>query len=97
MGWHRKLQSHWNNTKSFIHQGYKTLGKWAGHVERGAGIGRKIFQTLAPILDDFGQGQVVAKGMQAIQNYDRLRGNVMDIDQEARKYGRHIGDADFFS
>jgi len=97
MGWHKKLQGHWNRTKSFIHQGYQTLGKWAGEVERGAGIGRKIFQTIAPILDDFGQGDVVSQGMKAIQGYDALRGNVMNIDQQARKYGKQIGEADLFN
>lgn len=95
--WYKQLGRHWNKTKSFIHQGYQTLGKWAGEVERGAGIGRKVFQTLAPILSDLGQDQVVSQGMKAIQGYDALRGNVMNIDQQARKYGKQIGEADIFS
>lgn len=96
MGWHKKLQNHWSRTKSFIHHGYQTLGKWAGEVERGAGIGRRLFQAIAPILDDFGQGDLVSKGVKAIQGYDDFRGRVMDIDQQARRYGKQIGDADLF-
>ena len=95
--WHKQLAQHWNKTKSFIHQGYRNLGKWAGHVERAAGIGRRVFQQVAPILDDLGQGEAVRQGMRAIQGYDTLRGQVMDVDEQVRKYGSRIGSADLFS
>ena len=95
--WYKHLNRHWNRTKSFIHQGYKQLHGWAGEVERAAGIGKRIFSTIAPILEDLGQRQAVEGGMKAIQGYDALRGNVMDIDQQARKYGKQIGSADLFT
>ena len=95
--WHKQLANHWNRTKSFIHQGYHNLGKWAGHVERAAGIGRKVFSTLAPILDDLGQGDAVKQGMKAFQGYDQVRGQIMDIDDNIRKHASRIGLADLFS
>ena len=97
MGWHKTLAGHWNRTKSFIHQGYRTLGKWAGEVERGAGIGKKIFASIAPILEDFGQHDAISHGMKAIQGYDQLRGQVMDADHYARGHANRIAQADLFS
>ena len=95
--WHKRLASRWNRTKSFLRSNYETLGKWAGHVERAAGIGRKVFSTLAPILDDLGQGDAVNQGMKAFQGYDQVRGQIMDIDDSIRKHASRIGSADLFS
>ena len=95
--WHKQLQQHWNKTKSFLHQGYRNLGKWAGHVERAAGIGRKVFSTIVPILDDLGQGDAVKQGMKVFQGYDQVRGQIMDIDDSIRRHASRIGSADLFS
>ena len=57
--WHKRLNQHWNKTKSFIHQGYHQLGKWAGEVDRGAGIMRNMFSLATPMLDDFGGGDFI--------------------------------------
>ena len=94
--WYKHLNRHWNRTKSFIHQGYKQLHGWAGEVERAAGIGKRIFSTIAPILEDLGQRQAVEGGMKAIQGYDSLRQNVQDIDANVRRHASRVGNADLF-
>ena len=66
--WHKRLNQHWNKTKSFIHQGYQKLGKWAGEVDRGAGIMRKMFSLATPMLDDFGGGDIIRKGLMLLVN-----------------------------
>ena len=95
--WAKAFQQHWNSTKSFIHQGYRRLGKWAGQLDQVAGIGRRAFALAAPILDDFGQSEVVGKGMQAIQGYDNIRKQVMDADGYVKGHARRIASADLIS
>ena len=63
--WHRRLEHHWNRTKSFIHQGYQTLGKWAGHMDRAAGIGKRLFSLALPALQEMGQDELIQSGIQA--------------------------------
>lgn len=94
--WYKQLGRHWNKTKSFIHQGYHTLGKWAGEIDRAAGIGRKIFSLAAPILDDLGQGDAIRRGVKAFQGYDDARRQVLDVDQQVRGHAQRIGAADIF-
>ncbi len=62
-----------------------------------AGVGRRIFALAAPILDDFGQSDIVGKGMQAIQGYDNLRKNVADADDYVRGHASRIASADLLS
>ena len=94
--WHKRLNEHWNKTKSFIHQGYHRLGKFAGEIDRGAGIMRKMFSLATPMLDDFGGGDVIKKGIDTIGKYDQFKSQVSDIDQRARKYGSTVDQANIF-
>ena len=90
--WHKQLNQHWNRTKSFIHQGYHQLGKWAGEFDRGAGIVRKMFSLATPMLND----NMIKSGVDAIGKYDNLKSNISDLDQKARGYGRNIDQANIF-
>ena len=67
-----------------------------GDIDRLAGIGRRAFALAAPILDDFGQGAVVQKGMKAIGGYDSLRRGVMDANDYASTHANRINQADLF-
>ena len=93
---HKQLAHHWQNAKSFIGGQYKRLGKMAGEFDRMAGIGRRAFAAIAPVLEDFGQGEVVKRGVKAIGGYDRIRRNVMDADSYARMRGGQLADAQIF-
>ena len=66
-------------------------------MDRISGIFRKGFSAVVPILDDLGQGDFVKQGMKAIQGYDQIRGQVMDVDDRVRGHASRIGSADFFS
>ena len=94
--WHKRLNQHWNKTKSFINHGYHQLGKWAGEVDRGAGILRKLFSLSTPMLHDFNQSDLIKKGVDVIGKYDNLKSNISDLDQKARGYGRNIDQANIF-
>ena len=94
--WHKNLAQHWNKTKSFIHQGYRKLSKFAGEMDRGAGIFKRLFSLATPMLEDFGQGDLVRRGIQGIDQYNQLRNRVTDIDRQARAYGNTIDSANIF-
>ena len=52
--WYKQLAHHWNKTKKFLGDRYNEGKKWAGHMDRMAGIARRGFGAIAPILDDLG-------------------------------------------
>ena len=94
--WNR-LQQHWNKTKSFINQGYQTLGKWAGHADRAANIGKKLFSLAMPALQDLGQDDIIQGGIQAIGKYNDLRSQTQNLHRNISAYGQAIDSADIFS
>ena len=94
--WQKRLAKNWNKTKAFLGDKYHTMGKWAGELDRAAGIGRRIFAAAAPLLDDLGQGEAVRQGMDVVRGYDKIRGAAMDIDRNVRGHGTRIGNADIF-
>ena len=75
---------------------YNEGKKWAGQLDRVAGIGRRAFALAAPILDDLCQGEAVATGMKAIQGYESLRDGVMEADSNVRGHAKRIASADLF-
>ena len=94
--WYKQLAHHWNKTKNFLGDRYNEGKKWAGHMDRMAGIARRGLALAAPILDDLGQGGAVAQGMKAIQGYDNLRDGAMAVDSQVRGHARRIASADLF-
>ena len=92
----KQLHQNWKRTKSFIGHAHKRVGSWLGDIDRLAGIGRRAFALAAPIMDDFGQGETVKKGMQAASGYDKIRKSVMDADSYAREHAGRIDKADLF-
>ena len=94
--WYKQLAHHWNKTKNFLGDRYNEGKKWAGQMDRMAGLGRRAFALAAPILDDLGQGGAVAQGMKAIQGYDNLRNSVMEVDSQVRGHARRVASADLF-
>ena len=82
------LRHHFNRAKKFLGDGYGHVAKWAGDVDRLAGIGRRAFSAISPILDDFGVS--TTQGVRAIKNYDQLRHGVMEADHYARGHAARI-------
>ena len=95
--WHKHVDKHWRATKSFINQGYNRLSGWAGEFDRAANVGRNIYRSLAPILQEFGQTQALDHGMKAIQGYDASRGNLVEADSTARRLARGVDAAPIFT
>ena len=97
--WHKHLKQRWNSTKSFLHQNYRKLGKFAGEFNRAADIGRRLFSTTMPAIEDYGGDRgrdFVQKGVTAFKAYDAFRGELMNADQKVRTHAERIGGAEIF-
>ena len=94
--WHRQLEQHWNKTKSFLHQGYHNLGKWAGHMDRAANIGKRLFSLALPALQDMGQDDLIQGGISAIGKYNDIRSQTKRFDRNISAYGQAADAADIF-
>ena len=84
------LSHHFGKAKSFLGNGYQRLSKFAGGIDRLAGVRRKTFGFLAPILEDFGASSALTHGMKAIRGYDQIRQGVMEADQYARGHAARL-------
>ena len=93
---YKRLAHHWNNTKAWMGDRYNEGKKFAGQMDKLAGLGRRAFALAAPILDDLGQGGVVQAGMKAVQGYDEVRDGVMQADSRVRSHARRIASAELF-
>ena len=96
MKWTKNLNNAWNSTKSFIHQGYRHAKGWAKEMDRGAGIMKNIFSLASPILQDFGQDDLIKQGIGAFGQYNQLKNKVTDIDKQVSGYGKTIDQANIF-
>ena len=94
--WKHHAKQAWNNAKSFIHQGYSHLGKFAKDFNQIAGIGRRIFSLSVPMLQDLGQGGLIQKGGQVFRDYDNLKSQVSNVDSKLRGHGTRFDDANLF-
>ena len=93
---YKRLAHHWNKTKAWLGDRYNEGKKFAGQMDKMAGLGRRAFALAAPILDDLGQGGVVQAGMKAVQGYDEVRDGVMQADSRVRSHARRIASAELF-
>ena len=93
---YKRLAQHWNKTKAWLGDRYNEGKKFAGQMDKLAGLGRRAFALAAPILDDLGQGGAVQAGMKAVEGYDQLRDGVMQADSKVRGHARRIASAELF-
>ena len=62
--------------------------KWANMIDGYASLFRKGLSAAAPILQDLGAGEALGSGVKALQSYDMVRKQVMDVDERGRE---HVG------
>ena len=62
--------------------------KWANMIDGYASLFRKGLSAAAPMLQDLGAGEALGSGVQALQSYDTVRKQVMDVDERGRE---HVG------
>ena len=53
-----------------------------------ASLFRKGLSNAAPMLQDLGAGEALGSGVKALQSYETVRRQVMDVDERGRE---HVG------
>ena len=48
----------------------------------------KVYRPPKPMLQDLGAGEALGSGVKALQSYDTVRKQVMDVDERGRE---HVG------
>ena len=75
--------------KSTYHDGRK----WANMIDGYASLFRKGVSAAAPMLQDLGAGDALGSGVKALQSYDTVRKQVMDVDERGREHMGRIARA----
>ena len=70
--------------KDTYHEGRK----WAHTIDSYAQLFRRGLSAAAPMLQDLGAAEALGSGVRALQSYDTVRKQVMDVDERGRE---HLG------
>lgn len=85
----RQAHQSWGHVKKFMGDAYVTGRKWAGTIDGYANLARRVLGAAAPMLQDLGAGNSLARGVRGLSEYDQVRKTVMDTDEHARgHFGR---------
>ena len=89
----KQLGSAWHQTKKFMRGTYHEGKKWGQMIDGYAQLFRKGLSAAAPLLSDLGGGNVLGSGVKALQQYDTVRKQVMDVDEKGRGHYDRIARA----
>ena len=83
----------WMQTRKFIKSTYHEGRKWANMIDGYASLFRKGLSAAAPMLQDLGAGDALGSGVKALQSYNTVRKQVMDVDERGREHMGRIARA----
>ena len=86
----KQLGHAWHQTKTFVRGMYHEGKKWAQTIDGYAQLFRRGLSAAAPMLQDLGAGEALGSGVKALQNYDTVRKQVMDVDEKGRGHYERI-------
>ena len=89
----KQIGNAWHQTKKFMRGTYHEGKKWASTIDGYAQLFRKGLSAAAPMLQDLGGNDVLGSGVRALQNYDTVRKQVMDVDEKGRGHYDRIARA----
>ena len=75
--WQRNLQDAWHHGKRAVGNAFNHAVKWAGQIDHAMGLGKRIFSTLQPAIQDMGGSSVNRAVTQGIQGYEQGRNEIM--------------------
>ena len=84
----KQIGNAWRQTRGFLKSTYHERKKWANMIDGYASLFRKGLSAAAPMLQDLGAGEALGSGVKALQSYDTVRKQVMDVDERGRE---HVG------
>ena len=80
-------------TRKFIKSTYHEGRKWTSMIDGYASLFWKGLSAAAPMLQDLGAGDALGSGVKALQSYDTVRKQVMDVDERGREHMGRIARA----
>ena len=83
----------WHQTKKLFKNTYHEGRKWAQTIDGYAQLFRRGLSAAAPMLQDLGAGEALGSGVKALQSYDTVRKQVMDVDEKRKGYYDRIAKA----
>ena len=89
----KQIGNAWHQTKKFVRGTYHESKKWASTIDSYAQLFRRGLSAAAPMLQDLGAGEALGSGVKALQNYDTVRKQVMDVDEKGRGHCDRISKA----
>jgi len=89
----KQLGNAWHQPKKFIRGTYHEGKKWAQTIDGYAQLFRRGLSAAAPMLQDLGAGEALGSGVKALQSYDTVRKQVMDVDERGREHVGRIASA----
>ena len=78
----------WRLTRGFLKSTYREGKKWANVIDVYTSLFQKGLSAAAPMLQDLGAGEALGSGVGALQSYDTVGEQVMDVDERGRE---HVG------
>ena len=84
----KQIGNAWRQTRGFLKSTYHEGKKWANMIDGYASLFRKGLSAAAPMLQDLGAGEALGSGVKALQSYDMVRKQVMDVDERGSE---HVG------
>ena len=89
----KQIGSAWHQTKKFIRGTYHEGRKWANTIDGYAQLFRRGLSAAVPMLQDLGAQEALGHGVKALQTYDTVRKQVMDVDEKGRGHYDRISKA----
>ena len=89
----KQIGNAWHQTKKILRGTYHEGKKWASTIDGYAQLFRRGLSAAAPMLQDLGAGDALGSGVRAIQNYDTVRKQVMDVDEKGHGHYDRIARA----
>ena len=89
----KQIGNAWHQTKKFVRGTYHEGKKWAQTIDGYAQLFRKGLSAAAPLLQDLDGGTTLGTGVKALQQYDTVRKQVMDVDEKGRGHYDRIAKA----
>ena len=80
-------------SKKFFKNTYHEGRKWANTIDGYAQLFRRGLSAAVPMLQDLGAQEALGHGVKALQTYDTVRKQLMDVDEKGRGHYDRISKA----
>ena len=80
----KQLRHAWHQTQKFVRGTYHEGRKWASTIDGYAQLFRRGLSAAAPMLQDLGAGEALGSEIKALQSYDTVCKQVMDVEGTGR-------------